>query len=228
MPEPAAPSARASFRTGVRMGVPYAIAIGIIAISLGVLARDVGFSALGAIAASAVIFAGSAQFAAVSILAAGGGVGAAIGAGALVNTRYLPMGAAIAPSLPGRPLKRFLQGQTIADVSWAIANRGDATFDRHILFGATAIQYLTWSGGTALGALGGNLLGDPDALGLDALFPAFFLALLLGELRSGRHRAAAALGAVIALVLVPAAPAGVPVLAAGVAAFIGLRRRAVA
>jgi 4-azaleucine resistance transporter AzlC len=222
------PTPRASFRAGVRMGVPYAIAIGIIAISLGVLCRDAGFSAPGAVAASALVFAGSSQFAAVSILAAGGGVGAAISAGALVNSRYLPMGAAIAPSMPGRPLKRFLQGLTITDVSWAMANRGDATFDRHVLFGSTAIQYVTWCGGTAIGALAGDVLGDTEALGLDALFPAFFLALLIGEVRSGHHGVAAVLGAAIALALVPVAPAGVPVLAAAAAALVGLRRSAAA
>jgi len=49
---------------------------------------------------------------------------------------------------------------------------------------------------------------------LDAVYPAFFVALLIGEARSARARSAAALGALIALALVPFAPAGVPVIAA--------------
>ena len=69
-------------------------------------------------------------------------------------------------------------------------------------------------------------LGDPHDIGLDALFPAFFLALLLNEARSGRARGVAALGALIALVLVPLAPAGVPVLVASFAALLGLTRGA--
>jgi hypothetical protein len=44
-------------------------------------------------------------------------------------------------------------------------------------------------------------------------------------MRSGRARGVAAAGAVIALVLVPIAPPGLPVLAASVAAFAGLVRR---
>ena len=92
------------------------------------------------------------------------------------------------------------------------------------LFGASAIQYVTWVGGTVAGALGGDLLGDPQRLGLDAIFPTFFLALLLGELRDRRAWPVAALGALIALALVPVAPPGVPVLAASVAALAGLRR----
>jgi predicted branched-subunit amino acid permease len=72
---------------------------------------------------------------------------------------------------------------------------------------------------------GGELIGDPESLGLDAVFPAFFLALLAGgELRSGRRAIAAALlGATIALVLFPLVPPGVPVIAASLAALLGLR-----
>ena len=204
--------------------MPYALAGGVVALSFGVLARQAGVSALGAIVMSAIVFAGSAQFAAVSIIAGGGGVGAAIGAAALMNSRFLPMGVALAPSLRGRALVRAAQGQTVVDASWAMANRGDGRFDRHFLFGASAVQYVTWMLGTTAGAVGGSALGDPRALGLDAVFPAFFLALLLSELRDRRSRGVALRGALIALALVPLAPPGVPVLAASAAALAGLRR----
>jgi branched chain amino acid efflux pump len=221
-PPPAPPGG--SFRAGLRAGVPYAVAGGIVALSFGVLAREAGFSALGAIVMSAIVFAGSAQFAAVSIIAGGGGVGAAIGAAALMNSRFLPMGVALAPSLRGRALQRAVQGQTVVDASWAMADRGEGRFDRHFLFGASAVQYVTWMIGTTAGAVWGTGLGDPRTLGLDAIFPAFFLALLLPELRDRCSRGAALGGALIALALVPLAPPGVPVLAASAAALAGLRR----
>lgn len=222
--EPAA-DARTRFRDGVRLGVPFAVAGFVVAVSFGVLAREAGLSSLAAIVMSAIVYAGSAQFTAISILAAGGGVGAAVGAAALMNSRFLPMGVALAPSLPGRAPWRAAQGQTVVDASWALAVREDGTFDRWILFGSSAVQYVTWTSGTILGALGGDLLGDPERLGLDAVYPAFFAALLLSEARSGRARGAAALGALIALALIPFAPAGVPVLAASLGALIGLWRR---
>ena len=143
-----------------------------------------------------------------------------------MNSRFLPMGAALGPSLPGGPAKRAAQGQAVVDASWALAGRGDGSFDRWLLFGATATQYVTWQLGTIAGALGGDLLGDPDKLGLDAIYPAFFLGLLLAEARTRRAVAVAALGAGIALALVPFAPAGVPILAASVAALVGLTRSA--
>jgi predicted branched-subunit amino acid permease len=136
------------------------------------------------------------------------------------------MGIALAPSLPGRPVRRGAQGQTVVDASWAMALREGGRFDRWFLFGATAPQYVTWQLGTIVGAFGGDALGDPDRFGLDAMYPTFFLGLLIAELKTGRARGAAAIGAVVALALVPFAPAGVPVLAASVGALVGLRGRA--
>ena len=95
-----------------------------------------------------------------------------------------------------------------------LAANGDGTFARRRLIGATAPQFLVWVVGTAVGVLAGDSIPDPEALGLDVLFPAFFLALLAAELRIPERRGIAAAAAVIALVLVPFAPAGVPIVAA--------------
>ncbi len=212
------------FREGVRAGLPFALAGGLLAVSFGVLADDVGMPGWTAILMSAIVFAGSAQIAALGIIGAGGGLGAALGAAALMNSRFLPIGVAFAPSLPGGPVKRAVQGQTVVDVSLVVAEDGEGGFDRGLLFGSTAIQYTTWVLGTIAGVLAGPVLGDPRTLGLDAIFPAFFLALLLGELKTARARGVALAGGLIALVLVPFTPPGVPVLAASAAAFYGLLR----
>lgn len=213
------------FWEGVRAGFPFALAGGLLSLSFGVLAVDVGMPGWAAVLMSAVVFAGSAQIASLGIVAAGGGLGAALGAAALMNSRFLPIGVAFAPSLPGSPLARAVQGQAVVDVSLVVAEDGEGGFDRGLLFGSTAVQYTTWVLGTGVGVLAGPVLGNPENLGLDAIFPTFFLALLIGELRSGRAKGVAALGALIALVLVPIAPPGVPVLVASSAALLGLVRR---
>src|SRR4051794_39223710 len=184
----------ASFRAGLRAGAPFAVAGFLLSLSFGVLARDVGMPVLAVIVMSVIVFAGSAQFAAISIIAAGGGVGAAVAAAAMMNSRFLAMGIALGPSLPGGPAKRAAQGQAVVDSSWAMSAQGDGSFDRWFLFGSTAIQYGTWQAGTIAGALGGDILGDPHKLGLDAVYPAFFLALLIVELRRPRAKLAAVLG----------------------------------
>jgi len=213
---------RASLRRGVRAGLPFAAAGFLLSMSFGILAREAGMPAAPAIAMSAIVFAGSAQFAALTVVTGGGGVAAAVLAAALMNSRFLPMGIALAPSLPGGALKRAAQGQPIVDASWALSARGDGTFDRWLMFGSTLPQYVTWTSGTVVGVLAGGALPQARDLGLDALFPAFFLALLLVELREPRARPVALAGALIALALVPVAPAGVPVLAASLASLVGL------
>ena len=212
-------------RAGIRFALPYALASLLLAISFGVLAEPV-MGSVAPIVMSALVFAGSAQFAATAVLAAGGSPAAAIIAGVLLNMRYVPMGIALAPSLHGGWLRRAAVGQAMIDFSWAVANRGGGRFDAPLMIGATLPSYPSWVGGTAIGVLAGDAIGEPGALGLDALFPAFFLCLLLeGELRPGLPRIAAALGALIAFALIPVTPAGVPVLVASLASLLGLIRR---
>ncbi len=210
-----------TLRDGARDGLPYAGASFVLALSFGVVARAAGFPPLAAVVMSAVVFAGSAQFAAVGILAVGGGVGAAVGAAALMNSRFVPMGFAIGPSMRGGRLRRAVEGQPVVDSSWTMAARGDGAFDRTYLFGHSGVQYVAWVAGTTVGVLVPGL--DARALGLDAVFPTFFLALLVGELRDRRRVLVAALAAGLALSLVPLTPPGVPVLVAGAAALLGLR-----
>ena len=211
-------------RAGVRAVVPLALAVAGCGVSCGVLARAAGLGPLAAVARSGTTFAGSAQFAAASILEAGGGVAAAVGAAVLLNARYGPISLSVAPALQGPWWKRLLLGQLVVDESWAIAHLGNGRFDRGRLVGAGAVLYAAWVASTAAGALGAGALGDPAALGLDAAFPALFLAILWPQARERRARGAAALGAAIALGLMPLAPPGVPIIAAAAACLRGLRR----
>lgn len=178
---------------------------------------------LAPIVMSAAVFAGSAQFAAVSVLGAGGGVAAAVAAAVLLNARYGPMGLAAAPAFRGGRARRLAEAQLVVDEAWALAGRR-GRFDRHVLIGAGLLLYGAWVGGTAAGVLAGQALGDPQALGVDAAFPALFLALLAGQLDSPRTRVAALAGAAIALALVSLTPPGVPIIAAAAACLVGLRR----
>ena len=218
-------AARGTFAEGVRASVAVAVAVGLVGVSFGALSQDAGFSFVAAVVMSLLVFSGSAQLTAVAILAAGGSASTAVVAAALMNARYLMMGVALAPSLPGGPLRRALQSLTIVDAAWALAAREDGRFDRVFMFGSSAVQYGAWVAGTALGAAAGQGVGDPHARGLDAGYPAFFLALLIAELGRPSAPVAALGGAVVALALVPFVPAGVPVLVASVAALAGLRAR---
>jgi 4-azaleucine resistance transporter AzlC len=195
-----------------------------IAVSFGVLARPV-MGVAAPIVMSIVVFSGAAQFGALAVLSVGGGIGAAIAAGVLLNARYLAMGLALAPSLKGRALSRAAFAMTTVDASWAAASVGEGRFDPWYMVGASIPQYAGWVLGTVIGVLIGRDLGDPRSLGFDALFPAFFIALLYEEARGRRRVAAACGGAVIALALTPLVPPGIPILAAAAAAVFAARVR---
>jgi 4-azaleucine resistance transporter AzlC len=205
---------------GVLAAAPLAVAFAGFGLAFGSLARAAGVGPVAAVVLSATAFAGSAQFAAVSVLGAGGSVAAAV----LLNARYGPIGLSVAPVLGGPWWRRLLLGQLVVDESWAIANRGNGRFDPTCLIGAGAVLYLAWVTSTAVGALGASLLADPKALGLDAAFPALFLALLWPQTHQRQAAAAAALGAGIALATLPFTPPGVPIVAAAAACLLGVRR----
>src|SRR5262245_23244397 len=227
------------YRHGVTASLPLSVAVFGFGVSYGVLALSIGMSGVSAVVMSATTFAGSAQFAAASVLGAGGSAATAILAALMLNARYLPLGVTVAPWLEGGFWSRLLHAHLMVDESWAIASEGQGRWNPRVLLAAGIGLWIAWIAGTLVGVVFGTSLGDPANLGLDAAFPALFLALLAPQLRTedrtttiGEWRipaspqaVAAVLGAAIALVLTPFTPAGVPIIAAGAACAIGLRRR---
>jgi 4-azaleucine resistance transporter AzlC len=217
--------AESRLREGARRVAPLVVAVAGFGISYGVLAEAAGMGRLAPVVMSATTFAGSAQFAAASIFDEDGAMAAAIAAAILLNTRYVPIGISVAPLFRGPAWRRLAEAQLVVDESWAIANQGGGRFDRGLLLGAGLVLYPSWVLSTAIGSFAGDLLGDPERLGLDAAFPALFLALLVPQLRTRTALAAALGGAAVALALVPVAPPGVPIVAAATVCLIGWRRR---
>jgi len=211
-----------TYRDGARAVAPLALGALAFGASFGVLAEGAGMGVVAPIVMSATTFAGSAQFAAASILDDGGGVVAAVMAAVLLNARYAAIAVTVAPLFTGPRLLRLLQAQLIVDESWAVSGRS-GRYDRKLLFGAGLLLYVVWVSGTAVGVAAGDVLGEPERLGLDAAFPALFLALLAGQVRDRRALVTALVAAAIALALLPVAAPGVPIIAASAACLLALR-----
>ena len=220
---------RGGWQDGFRIGVTLALATATLGVSFGAYAALAGWPPIAAILMSTVVFSGSAQFAFVTATAGGGSLLVGLGAAALLNLRFVPMAAAAARSLHGGPVRRAFEGQTVVDGSWVAAQRADGTTNRELMIGATLVQGIAWIGGTAAGAL---LVPSADLvyrLGLDVVFPCFFLLLLLESLRSRPdHLWVALLAAGIAGLALLAVPAGVALLLSAAASLMVLipRRRA--
>lgn len=216
---------RTTYAEGARRAWPLAVAVGGFGLTYGVLAREAGFSSAAAVVFSILTFAGSAQFAAVSIVGDGGTAVAAIASALLLNARYLPIGLSVAPYLPGRAAARAAQGQVAVDEAWAVSHRGEGRYDPRLLVGAGVTIYAAWVVCSVGGVAAGSALGEPETFGLDAAFPALFLALLAGQVRERRLLLAAVAGGLVALALVPLVPPGVPIVAASAVCLAGAARR---
>jgi 4-azaleucine resistance transporter AzlC len=208
--------------------VSIGLATGTYAVSFGVLSVAAGFSVAQTCVMSLATFTGASQLTFVSVLGAGGSAAAALPPALLLAGRNTIYALSLKTVLRGGPLRRALDAHLVIDESTAMAHAqpDPSTKRRAFLLTAVAI-FVCWNAGTLLGALAGNGLGDPRDYGLDAIFPAIFLALLVAQLRDRDAVGAAVAGAAIALVLLPISPAGLPVMAAvlGCVPFLLLRRR---
>jgi branched chain amino acid efflux pump len=190
-------------------------------IVFGAAAATAGLTLLEAIGFSVLVFGGSSQFAAVEILGDGGSVASAAIAGLLLNVRSLAFGVIMAPALAGAWWQRAWMSQLMIDESTAVGTAQDERRWRRYGFLAAGIGvFVVWNLTTIVGFVVFSEAGDLiDDLGLDVAGPAAFLALLWPRLSQRPQLAVAVTGALIALVVVPIAPAGVPSLASMVAVF---------
>jgi 4-azaleucine resistance transporter AzlC len=202
-------------RRTLSAAVGIGVAVGVYGVSFGVLAVAAGMSPAQACVMSMLVFTGASQFAFIGVLAGGGGAVAAMGPAVMLAVRNAAYGLSLAPILPQRLRDRALAAHLVIDESTAMARAEDDPGAARHAFLATGVSvWIFWNAGTLVGALLGGGIGDPRTFGLDAMFPAAFLALLAPQLRRPGAPVAAIAGAMVAVALVPFVPAGVPVIAA--------------
>jgi 4-azaleucine resistance transporter AzlC len=213
----APPERAAILRAAVGIGL-YAAAFGA---TFGAVAVGSGLTLAQTSVLSLVMFSGASQFAFVGVVGAGGSPWTALGPALLLAVRNGFYGVALADVLDPRGWRRAVTAHLVIDETTAMAVAQTGRPARRYAFWATGVSlFVLWQAGTWVGGLIGGAV-DPARFGLDAAAPAVFLALLWPQLRQARARWVAVGGALVALALVPVAPAGVPVLAAAGVAVLG-------
>ncbi len=203
------PEIRAEALRGFLDIAPLLLAAIPFALVLGTLAAGKGLSPLEVALMSALVFAGGAQFVAVGMWETPAPVIAIVLATAAVNLRHVLMGAALAPRVAHLP--RWVRRGFVAvhaDETWATALRraSHTPLTPGYLLGVAVPLYLTWTTWCWIGSLAGDLLGDPRAWGLDFVFPAVFIVLLIGLWRGRASVAPVAVGSAVALLAHAALP----------------------
>jgi len=204
--------------------VSVSVATGAYAISFGALSVASGLDIWQTMALSLLVFSGGSQFAFIGVIASGGTAAAAAMTSTFLGLRNGFYGVGLAPVL--RPLggaRRAWAAHLTIDESTAVAlaQPADDLGARRAGFWWTGLGvFVLWNAVTVVGAMVGSRIGDPADWGLDAAAAAAFLGLVWPRLASRRAQAVAGASAILALVLTPVAPAGVPILAAAVIAIL--------
>lgn len=211
----------------IRDGLAVGVATGAYGISFGAISDAAGLSVMQTCALSLLVFTGASQFALVGVIASGGAPLSSALTALLLGTRNTLYGLRLAPLLGWSGWRRAAAAQLVIDESTAMSvNRGSTAAARVGFLSTGLAVFALWNLATLGGAIAGDWLGDPRTYGLDAAVGGAFLALLWPRLKDRRNQVTAVLAAALALSLVPAAPAGIPILAAaGVAVVVGLLTR---
>jgi 4-azaleucine resistance transporter AzlC len=203
-----------------------ALTVGLVGVSYGATAVAAGYPIWFPVALAMTVVAASSEFVLVGILAGGGGALAAATAGLLLNVRHLPYGMTVHDAV-GSGWRRLAASHLLNDetVAFTLAETGPSSRRAALTVSGMSIL-VCWPAGALVGAAAGGLLAHPDALGLDAVFPAAIASLVLPNL-TGRVRIAALTGAAISLGASVALPAGLPILLAllGLVALVRLPSR---
>lgn len=198
------------------------VATGAYGLSYGAIAVASGLSVAQASALSLFAFTGASQFALVGVVGAGGSTVAALVTALLLGSRNTLYAVRLTGLFPAR---RALAAHLVIDETTAMAvTHADRVQARRAFWLTGAAVFVCWNLATLIGAFAGDLIADPAALGLDAAFPAAFLALLAPKLRERPVLVAAVGGAAVALLATPYLPAGLPVLLAVVPALVVAQR----
>lgn len=195
------------------------MAVGLSGFAFGVTSAGSGLTLTQTCALSLLVFTGASQFALVGALAAGGGAVAAAAGAFFLGARNAFYGLRLSQLLALPRVLRPFAAQWVIDETAAVSLAQPTRRSARIGFAVTGLSlYVLWNLTTLLGALGADAIGDTRAWGLDAAGPAVFLALLAPMVKSGTERVVAGLAVLLGLGLLPVLPAGVPVLAAALAA----------
>ena len=205
------------------------LAVGVIGLSYGAIAVASGFPLWLPVVMGTLVVAASSEFLFIGIIAAGGSPVAAVLAGLLVNARHVPFGLAL-PDVLGRGWRRLLGVHLMNDETVVLALAQEGIERKRAAYWACGLGIVVcWPLGAMAGGAIGTVIHNTDTFGLDAMFPAILLALILPAFRDREKRRAALAGAAIALVATPFLPVGLPVLLAlaGVLLTVGQREKAV-
>ena len=176
------------FLKGMKDGIPISLGYFAVAFTLGIAAKNAGFTAFQAMLASFLNNASAGEFAAFTLVAAGASYLEVAVMELVANARYLLMSCALSQKLPAETsiLKRLIVSFDVTDEIFGISMAVPGKLNPYYSFGAMLVAIPGWSLGTYLGVLMGNLLPVNLVRALSVGLYGMFLAVIIPPARKSK------------------------------------------
>ena len=177
-----------AFRNGMRDGMPIALGYFAVAFTLGIAAKNAGFSAVQAMVESLTNNASAGEYAVFSLVSAGAGCWEVAVMTLVANARYLLMSCALSQKFaPETSLwHRIGVGFGITDEIFGITMARPGAVEPLYTYGAMAVAIPSWAAGTALGIIAGNILPLRAVSALSVALYGMFLAIIIPPAREDK------------------------------------------
>ena len=175
-------------RQGIRDGMPIALGYFAVAFTLGIAARNAGFSAVQAMVESLTNNASAGEYAVFSLAAAGAGYWEVAVMTLVANARYLLMSCSLSQKLaPETPLyHRMLVAFDVTDEIFGISIAYPGQLSPWYTYGAMAVAIPGWGLGTFFGVAVGNVLPPRLVSALSVGLYGMFLAIIIPPAKKDR------------------------------------------
>ena len=179
---------KAGFAQGLRDGIPIAMGYFAVAFSLGITARDCGFSPLQGFVASITTYASAGEYIGFTLYAAQATIIQLIIMTIITNARYVLMGFALNQRLPSSTStgRRLLTGLAITDEIFGITIAQQGQINPYYPFGAFVCAVPFWAIGTSLGIAMGTVLPARIVSALSVALFGMFLAVIIPAARKDK------------------------------------------
>lgn len=179
---------KAAFAEGVKDGVPIALAYLAVSFSLGIAAKNVGFTPWQGFVVSTLCAASAGEYIGFTMVAAGATLMETAIATLITNARYLLMSCAMSqrtdPKMPF--FHRIFIGQFITDELFGIAIARKGMINPFYSYGAFLVAIPAWSFGTALGVVAGNIMQISLASAFSVALYGMFIAIIIAPARKDK------------------------------------------
>lgn len=177
-----------AFSNGMRDGIPIALGYFAVAFTLGIAAKNAGFTPLQAMVVSITNNASAGEYAGFTLISAGAGYLELALMMLIANARYLLMSCALSQKLdPKTPLlHRLLIGYDVTDEIFGICINSPGKLNPFYAYGAFSVAIPGWAIGTYLGVLMGNVLPSNVVSALSVGLYGMFIAIIIPPARKNR------------------------------------------